>query len=153
MSDLTSGASTQDLIALSVSGIIFLITIVLVMRQAVNFLITVILLFLALVSGFAIANNNVIRQKFESPEVQKSLDAALTVPQEQPGSSTLEQIRVKILGLFKQLVELLSNRSDSTTPVSPQHQAKVQEVLHEIEAQMSTLQTLLGTKEEAKIDG
>ena len=117
MSDLTSGASTQDLIALGISGIIFLITIVLVARQAVNFLITMILLFIVLVSGFAIANNDIIRQKFETAETQKSIDEVVKAPQEQVGNSTFEQVRVKVLQIFEQLVDLLSNKS-STAPTS-----------------------------------
>ncbi len=143
MSDLTSGASTQDLIALAVSGVIFLITIVLVARQAVNFLITVIFLFLTLVSGFALANNNIVRQKFETPETQRSLDATLKAPQNQAGASTLEQIKVRVLQLFEQLVELLSNNSNSSAPASPQKQAKAHELMHDIEAKMATLQSLL----------
>lgn len=141
MSDLTSGASTQDLIALAVSAIIFLITVVLVARQAVNFLITMILLFLTLVSGFAIANNKIIRQKFETPEMQKSVDDTLHTPTEQPANGTFESVKMRVIDLFKQLVELLSNQSASST--SPQQQAKVQQLLHDIETKINSLEALL----------
>lgn len=142
MSDLTSGASTQDLIALAVSAIIFLITIVLVARQAVNFIITMILLFLTLVSGFAIANNKIIRQKFETPQIRKSIDDTLRAPTEQPPpAGTFESVKMSVMDLFKQLVELLSNQSASSA--SPQQQAKVQQLLHDIEAKINSLEALL----------
>ncbi len=141
MSDLTSGASTQDLIALAVSAIIFLITVVLVARQAVNFLITMILLFLTLVSGFAIANNKIIRQKFETPEMQKSVDDTLHTPTDQAPTGTFDSVKMRVIDLFKQLVELLSNQSASST--SPQQQAKVQQLLHDIETKINSLEALL----------
>jgi flagellar motility protein MotE (MotC chaperone) len=146
MQDLTSGASTQDMIALGISGLIFLVTIVLVARQAVNFFITLILLFFATVSGFAIANNQIVKQQFESPETQKAIAATIKSVPEQPNDSTFDQVKARFSGLFEQLVDLLSNQpSDAgkAPPMTPAKQAKVQELIKDIDAQKDKLQTLL----------
>lgn len=68
MDQFKEALSSSDAIALIASALIFIVTVVLVARRLIGFLITLVLLFFALVAGLSIANNDIIRHYFSSEE-------------------------------------------------------------------------------------
>ncbi len=71
---------SNNAVALAVATLIFLITVGLVAKRLIGFLLTLVLLFFAITSGFAIANNDIVREYLkgktqESVQRNKTEDA------------------------------------------------------------------------------
>jgi ABC-type bacteriocin/lantibiotic exporter with double-glycine peptidase domain len=61
MQALSNTLFSNNTLGLVVASIIFVITLILVIRKIIGFVLTLIFLFFAIVSGLAIANNDIVR--------------------------------------------------------------------------------------------
>jgi hypothetical protein len=130
---------SSNTLALIVSSLIFIITVTLVTKQLINFVITCVLLFFAVVSGMAIANNDIVRSYLGwEPAAAKT---------EQPaGESTLDNIRERISSIYEQLVEVLSNqKEDKAAPPATKQQLRssIEGLLNQLEDQKEQLRQFL----------
>ncbi len=132
---------SSNTLALVVSGIIFVITVALVLRNLISFIITCVLLFFAVVSGLAIANNDIVKGYLHSDKDVAAADTSKTPPTE----SRIETIRDRLVTIFRQLVETLSNQSkDSDHPdKSRKLRSSIEQVLQELDMHRQKLQNLI----------
>ncbi len=132
-------------LALLVSGLIFVVTVALVIRNFVSFLITSVLLFFAVVSGMAIANNDIVRGQlgWDQPGTVAKTDS-----KNPPEESTIESVKAKLVSIYDQLVEILSNHSkeqasSSSGQKSQQLKTSVEHVLEQLDLHREKLQEFL----------
>lgn len=138
MEGIADQLTSSNTVALVISSIIFIVTVILVSRQLISFLITCVLLFFAIVSGFAIANNDLVRD-YLSIEGNPN-----TIPFDTSENSTLDAMKDKLWGIFEQLVETLSNQEDEDTPENrEQAKASVKAYIHTLDEQKAKLEALL----------
>lgn len=72
---ISNALFSNNALGLGIAGIIFFITIILLIRKLIGVVVTVILLFFALVSGLAIANNDIVRNYLSNKPADKSTSA------------------------------------------------------------------------------
>lgn len=135
---------SPNVIALIVSALIFVITVALISFRLINFVITCVLLFFAIASGFAIANNDLVREYFSGYFGETELAPSQTA--KTADESRLEAVRAKIQSIFEQLVELLSNHSKThkdDKEKSQQLKSTILGIMQELDQQRQLLQDLL----------
>jgi len=66
MEDFINSISATPAIALGVAVLIFIVAVVLVIKRIIGFFITLLLLFFAIVSGYAILNHDIVRSYLNS---------------------------------------------------------------------------------------
>jgi nitrogen fixation/metabolism regulation signal transduction histidine kinase len=149
MDGLFDSYISSNSLALIVSSIIFVVTVTLVAKQLINFVITAVLLFFAVVSGFAIANNDIVRSYFQGSEQSSAKAAAAGEKMEE---SRLDTIKEHISQIFQQLVETLSNQSkdhQGDKEKSKQLKSSIESVINQLEQQRLQLQEFLDAQSEA----
>lgn len=120
MDYLTEYLPSNNALALAIASLIFIVSVALVAKKVISFLITLILLFIAIASGMAIANNDLVRQHFmhsnrdkvapptdQTPAVQEPKDSA---------SETLDQVRSELAKILHELASMLSSEEQTKTP-------------------------------------
>jgi len=140
MEGIADQLTSSNTVALVISSIIFIVTVVLVAKQLINFLITCVLLFFAVVSGFAIANNDLVRDylKIEGNEQ--------VIPFETTDDSTFDNLKDKLWDIFEQLVDTLSNQEDEDAPDNrKQTRASVEDYIETLDVQKAKLEALLNS--------
>ncbi|MDP1836643.1 MAG: hypothetical protein Q8K75_12050 [Chlamydiales bacterium] len=135
---------SSNTLALIVSTVIFVVTVALVARQLVGFVITCVMLFFAMASGVAIANNDIVRSYFQPA----GEPLPPPTPVHEPGEgSTLDAIRDRIGEVFQQLVEVLSNHSGETREVTTTEKqelrSSIEGLLNQLDEQKQQLQQFL----------
>src|SRR6188472_2615722 len=93
MQEILNFFASNNGVALVVALVIFIITLILVVKRLIGFVITIILLIFALVSGFFVANADVFR------EVLRGMTASAT-PEER---ETLEQIKAQLVKAYEEI--------------------------------------------------
>ena len=149
MEGFLNSLGNPNVIALIAATAIFVVTVALISFRLINFVITCVLLFFAVASGFAIANNDIVRdylsQYFKSSEEQ----VAATPNKQQPAKSEeskMDLVRERIQVIFEQIVEVLSNHSKDhkeDQEKSKQLKTTIEGVLEELEQQKLQLQEIL----------
>lgn len=133
---------------LIVSTVIFVISVTFVAKHLISFVITGVLLFFAVTSGFAIANNEIVRAYFQTEEQTPTTPSKQP---EKPQESRLDVIKSNINQIFQQLVETLSNQSkehQGDKEKSKQLRSSIEGVLQQLEQQRLQLQEILDTQAE-----
>jgi hypothetical protein len=120
MDSLAEYLPSNNVVALVIASLIFIVTVALVAKKLISFLITIVLLFFAIASGMAIANNDLVRQYF----MQKNASVAEPVePQQQsPTKSkdeTLALVREELAKILHQLATLLAPDEETKTAQPP----------------------------------
>lgn len=133
MENFFAAVTTNNTIALVIASVIFIVTIALASRKLINFFITLILLFFAVVSGVAIANNDIVRDylktNFNIDPQEYSLEE----------DTRIEALKDKVWSVFEQLVDALSNAES----LSPQSEENLRELLRYMDTQKSRIQAYL----------
>lgn len=117
MQDIYNFLSSSNGIALIVALIIFFVTIVLVIRRLIGFVITLILLIFAILSGLAIANNDIVRDIF------RGLSSDST-PKEKESVSLLNQ---QVMKTYEDIKKEFIQQKDEFKKVLEQIRAKDKE--------------------------
>ena len=138
-------------LALIVASIIFIVTVILVSKQLINFTITLVLLFFAIVSGFAVANNDIVRSYLMGTP---AADTKAVAEAKSSFDERIGIIQTNLREIFDQLVELLSNQPEAGAK-PPQDAEKAQRLRASIENTLEVLEhhrpllkQLLDSKEE-----
>lgn len=95
---------SSDALGLIIAGIIFIVTVILIAKKLISFVITVVLLFFAIASGMAIAHNDLVREYFRKEKV----------PHEQHNENFFEPLRAEAVHLLNRIVDLLHTEGSST---------------------------------------
>lgn len=103
---------SSDALGLIVAGIIFLVTVMLIAKKLISFLITVVLLFFAIASGMAIAHNDLVRAYFSKEKVSHTSN----------DENFLEPLRDEAQLLLKRIMDLLRNPPTSLGTEKPQEE-------------------------------
>ncbi len=149
MEDLYNSLSNPNVIALIVSSAIFIVTVALISFRLINFVITCVLLFFAIASGLAIANNDIVRGYFNKQHNSSDQATPTTKDSKQlsdASESKLEAIRERLEIMFQQLVEVLSNHASDHKEEQEKAQhlkTTIENVLDELDQQKIQLQELL----------
>lgn len=145
MDGIAEQLTSSNTVALVISSIIFIVTVVLAARQLISFLITTVLLFFAVVSGLAIANNDIVRDYLKMGETEQ------TIPFSTDENSNLDNLKDRLWNIFEQLVETLSNQEDEETPSSSQQtRASIEQYIQTLDTQKAKLQAYLDKDPETK---
>jgi biopolymer transport protein ExbB/TolQ len=88
--------------AIAIALLIFIVTVWLVIKRLIGFVITIILLAFALISGFAVANADLVR------EIIKNL-AGKSTPQEQ---QTLDQLKQQVFKSYDEIRKEFSQQKE-----------------------------------------
>lgn len=99
-----SQVMSTSVVALGVSIVIFLITLVLVVKRLIGFFITLLLLFFAIAAGYAILNHDIVRD-YLIQATSKPLPA-------QEKESTIHQVQRKVLETVEELREELNEQKN-----------------------------------------
>ncbi len=144
METITSNFMSSNALALLISSLIFIITLFLVTKNLISFVITCVLLFFAVVAGFAIANNDIVRERFQMGE-RSSLEL-FDYAGDLDDDSRIKSIKDKMWTIFEQLVETLSNQSDDDGQDGERQERvrrSVTQVLEELDINRAKLQAIL----------
>lgn len=100
---------SNDILALIIALLVFILTVPFVARRLISFLITGIMLFFAIASGMSIINNGLIRSYFEPTTRQ----TAVEIPKEPEKTTfdtadTVKRIRADFAKLLQHLTEIVS---------------------------------------------
>lgn len=120
MQDIYNFLSSSNGIALIVALIIFFVTIVLVIRRLIGFVITLILLIFAILSGLAIANNDIVRDIFQglkSDSTPKDRESVSLLNQQV--MKTYEDIKKEFIlqrDEFKKVIEQIRAKDKEVEP-------------------------------------
>lgn len=90
---------SSDALGLIIAGLIFVVTVVLIAKKLISFLITVVLLFFAIASGMAIAHNDLVREYFSKDKVSHS--------SQNNDENFFEPLRAEAVQLLNRIVDLL----------------------------------------------
>lgn len=101
---------SSDALGLIIAGLIFLVTVTLIAKKLINFLITIVLLFFAIASGMAIAHNDLVREYFKKEKMPYH---------DQNGEDNfLEPLRAEVMQLLNRVMELLRTHPEATKNLS-----------------------------------
>lgn len=93
---------SHDALGLIVASVIFLVTIMLIAKKLINFVITIVLLFFAIASGMAIAHNDLVREYFRKEKMPHH---------EQNDENFLEPLRDEAVQLLNRITELVRTQA------------------------------------------
>lgn len=91
---------SNDALGLIIAGLIFIVTVVLIAKKLISFLITVVLLFFAIASGMAIAHNDLVREYFSKEKI----------PQSENDENFLIPLKDEAVQLLHRLADLVHNQ-------------------------------------------
>ncbi len=114
---------STSIVALAISVIIFLITLVLVVKRLIGFFITLLLLFFAIAAGYAILNHDIVREYLISHSKPVK------------NESTIQQMQRKVTEALEELREDLNAQK-----------AKLDEYLHTPSAEPAVKPTVPASK-------
>lgn len=103
---------SNDALGLIIAAIIFLVTITLIAKKLINFVVTIILLFFAIASGMAIAHNDLVREYFRKEKVHHEHE-----------ENFLEQFRDEAVNLLNRIVETIRSQPPSSASKVKQEEA------------------------------
>ncbi|MCB1213175.1 MAG: hypothetical protein KDK40_02650 [Chlamydiia bacterium] len=126
-------------IALIVSLVIFVISLSWALKRVVPFVLTLILLFFAFVSGIAVLKNELVQDFMKN---QLNVD----VNQYSSEDFEFEGIREKSWEAIEKLIDILSN----SEPKSPQSTAALKELREKLQAQTASINALIERRETAE---
>lgn len=98
---------SNDALGLIIAGVIFLVTVMLIAKKLISFLITVVLLFFAIASGMAIAHNDLVREYFTKEKV-------VHVPGEHD-ENFLVPLRAEVVQLLHRVMELVQGEKATSS--------------------------------------
>lgn len=94
---------STSVVALGVSVVIFLITLILVVKRLIGFFVTLLLLFFAIAAGYAILNHDIVRDY---------LIQATHKPEPAEKESTIHQAQRKVLEALEEIREELNEQKE-----------------------------------------
>lgn len=94
---------STSVVALGVSVVIFLITLILVVKRLIGFFVTLLLLFFAIAAGYAILNHDIVREY---------LIQATHKPEPTEKETTIHQAQRKVLESLEELREELNEQKE-----------------------------------------
>lgn len=96
MTEVLESLFSNNVVALGVASVIFLVTITLVAKRIIGFLLTLVFLFFAITSGFTIANNDIVRDYIQG----------------RTHETIVERTEEKLNGFFVQFMKALDDLRD-----------------------------------------
>lgn len=102
---------SHDALGLIVASVIFLVTVMLIAKKLINFVITIVLLFFAIASGMAIAHNDLVREYLRKEKLPHH---------EQNDDNFLEPLRDEAVQLLNRITELVRTQAKSPSSTSPE---------------------------------
>lgn len=100
---------SNDVVALIIASLIFIVSVAFVAKKLLNFLFAVVLLFIAIASGTAIVNNELVRSYFQQDVTEKQ------APEKAPAAhaeQSLEQIRNELVDILNKIINTLQPSTD-----------------------------------------
>lgn len=114
MQDILNFLATNNGAALVIALLIFLVTLVLVVKRLIGFVITIVLLIFAIVSGFFVANADLFR------DVLKGMTANSTPEERQ----TVEQLKAQFQKAYEELKSDLKTQKEEFQKIIQKSKAK-----------------------------
>lgn len=150
MEEYIHSLTSNNALALAVAALIFIVTVTLVVKKVISFVITLILLFFAIMSGLAIANNDIVRDYLKqwTHEGDANLDQS---PNQQPKETTLESIRHEVIKFLEMLINKLSDEKQNPTPSDQQaalHREAVRQLIYQLDTNREKLQGFLDEQQQ-----
>lgn len=99
---------SNDVVALLIASLIFIVSVAFVAKKLLNFLLAVVLLFIAIASGTAIVDNELVRPYFQHVSTDKEAAKATAASAEQ----SLEQIRDELVDILNKIINTLQPSKD-----------------------------------------
>lgn len=108
MEEFTNQILSTPVLALIIAIIIFVITVYLLIRRLIGFFITMLLLFFAIVSGYAILNHDIVRNWLKK---QTGHEEITSTPKEEEKS--FKEMMIKAYEELKEKVDQFIHKSES----------------------------------------
>lgn len=144
MDYLSEYLPSNSVLALVIASLIFIVCVALIAKKIVSFVLTVILLFIAIAAGMAIANNDLVQDYLMNRTREKAEPKTATAPaihQEEPHASqetkkslseSLDKVRDEVEKMFHQISAWLSSEAqkpseksaEQTSPAIPQSERR-----------------------------
>lgn len=112
--NISNSIFSNNTLGLVVAIIIFIITISLLARKIIGFFITLLLLFFAVVSGLAIANNDIVR-KWMLERKEQSNNQAQREPTQHPTNAPSEDWETRLSHLKDQILQKIEELKEELT--------------------------------------
>ncbi len=144
MQHLIEFFQSDSVLALAVSATIFLITVILVAKRFIGFMITLLLLAFSIAAGYAILNHNMVHEY-----LQERWDQPTTFREKTEERISPETLKEQMMQAFKEIKKQLKQEKESLNTVMED----LQDLFQDVGEQRERLQSLIQQKRASSFEG